>query len=242
MRKLFIIGGILIIIGIFYFVSNELFFLKTLFPEKIWIHRVNSIEKLKEVGNEFSGIELDVVWDGTNFDVNHPPAASIGLKLDEYLGTHDDSRNTVIWLDFKNLNSFNESNSLKKLDSIINQSSFTKKSIIVESPNPEFLKEFSRNGFKTSYYLPRNLNKLSKDSLDEVVNTLKNKVKDASINFLSFPIEDYEVVKKNFGNRDLLIWELSKPKGFKNKLRLYKALSDNKVKGILLPFKSNGDR
>ena len=64
--------------------SNRILFYG--YEHKIWAHRVNSIEKLKETISCFEGVELDVVYieDGDFFDVNHPPAESIGLSLDEY--------------------------------------------------------------------------------------------------------------------------------------------------------------
>lgn len=224
-----------------YFVSNRLFFLKTIYPEKVWIHRVNSIEKLKEVENEFSGIELDLVWEGNNFDVNHPPATSIGLNLDEYF-KQINSKNLKIWIDFKNLDSNNVLNSVNKLDSIIDQVNISKNYIIVESQQPQNLKEFSRKGYKTSYYLPGNLHRLAIDSLENTVVSIKDNLESEYLNFISFPIEDYETVKKYFSNENLLIWELSRPKGFQNKLRLYRALNDVKVNGVLMPFKSKADR
>jgi len=82
------------------FYSNGV--LKLVFNEKIWIHRVNSIEKLGEVQADFYGVELDVVFlDSLNeFDVNHPPAESINLSLFEYLSTIKENKKLHFWLDF----------------------------------------------------------------------------------------------------------------------------------------------
>jgi hypothetical protein len=58
---------------------------------KVWAHRVNSIEKLAQTGALYSGVELDLVFvdegEAAFFDVNHPPAPSIGLSLDAYLSS-----------------------------------------------------------------------------------------------------------------------------------------------------------
>ena len=61
--------------------------------DKIWAHRVNSTEKLESAIQYFNGVELDVFYDSnTNkFDVNHPPAKSIGLDFQTYLSNIETS-------------------------------------------------------------------------------------------------------------------------------------------------------
>src|SRR5690554_6067423 len=78
------------------------------YAEKIWAHRVNSLEKLASVQNKYTGVELDVVFDTlTNtFDVTHPPTPSIGLSLEQWLQTLDGDKG--VWIDFKNLTAANK--------------------------------------------------------------------------------------------------------------------------------------
>lgn len=238
-----LLGALVLIFGGLFFIGNNLVFLRLVYPEKIWIHRVNSVEKLKEVDSEFRGIELDIVWEKDDFDVNHPLAKSIGLSLEEYLYGFENTPNRFIWLDFKNLNKKNAFVSLDKLNSIVNHFSLSKSTIIIESTNTEYLKYFYNNGYKTSFYLPDKLNSLSQDNLQEVLGSIDNEMGNNFTDFISFPIEDYAIVKKKFPDKDLLLWDLSGSKGFKNKIRLHKALIDLKVKSILLPYKvKNGDR
>jgi heptose-I-phosphate ethanolaminephosphotransferase len=126
--------------------------------EKIWAHRVNSVGKLKRSEAVFSGVELDVVFnsdrDSGYFDVNHPPAESIGLHLDDYLSNADPPGSMTYWLDIKNLTDQNKAEVLKRLQLIMKRHDLREDQIIAESPNFEVLRYLSERGLFTSYYLP----------------------------------------------------------------------------------------
>jgi heptose-I-phosphate ethanolaminephosphotransferase len=125
---------------------------------KVWAHRVNSIKKLEESGATFSGVELDLVFveeDGASFfDVNHPPADSIGLSLDDYLASRREPGSLRYWLDVKNLSDANEEGALARLRWLVDHHGLSHDRLIVESPTFSSLGRFSGDGFRTSYYLP----------------------------------------------------------------------------------------
>ncbi|MGM0932669.1 MAG: hypothetical protein ACQEWD_04420 [Bacteroidota bacterium] len=240
-----------LVLGLFLFVlaflgyrfSTHQEVLLFLFPEKIWVHRVNSLEKLNEVTPKFGGVELDVVWEGADFDVNHPPASSIGLSLDEYLGALPKDKELGLWLDYKNLNSLNANISLEKLDLLVRDHNLNKKNIKVESKKPELLGLFRDRGYLTSYYLPQGLDHQDQSKATQTQTEIRELKENYPSDYLSSSLGEYIYVNKNFPNHNKLLWHLGGMESFKNKRRIYKALLDKNVELILLPYVSeNGDR
>ncbi|SFN33002.1 hypothetical protein [Salegentibacter flavus] len=218
--------------------------LRTLFPDKIWPHRVNSIGKLQESSEIFSGMELDVVWENGNFDVNHPPAESIQLYLDEYIKHIPISGHYGLWVDYKNLKAPWAEKSANYLDSLFSKVNLNKDRVYIESHFPQHLNPFLNKGFKISYYLPSGLNQIrQKDSLKKVLDRINLNLKDKPGLFISAPFADYNFMLEHFPERKKLLWHLGGLYGPRNKLNIYRALFDKNVEVVLLPFKSKvGDR
>lgn len=219
------------------------------FPEKIWVHRVNSIEKLKEVYSKFEGVELDVVFmkDKNVFDVNHPPARSINLSLLEYLSSVQIDSAKRFWLDFKNLTDSTMVSSYQKLDTICNIININKDQLVVESKNPEFLNIFHKNGYKTSYYLPGNLYALQDTALEKEIQTVKDLSSANETTFLSANLDHYHLLKEHFPDRKMLTWAYNYSEGFTlNPIKVfkkikpvyykYKVLSDENVAAVLFIY------
>lgn len=217
--------------------------IKNLFPEKVWAHRVNSLVKQKETIQSFKGIELDIMWMGNKFDVNHPPAKSINLSLADYFNAASNLKEFGIWLDYKNLNQNNSESSAFHLDSLLNVYEISKGNLYVETSAPAFLDPFIKKGFKTSYYLPSSLHKIAGDSVSKVVNVINEKIGRNKNIYISAPFSDYAFMKEHFPERNKLLWHLGGLYGPVNKFNFYEALLDKKVKVVLRPFKSKtGDR
>lgn len=192
------------------------------FSSKVWAHRVNSIEKFEETKKLYSGVELDIVYDSINnyFDVNHPPAQSIDLSLTRFLKTKKDYNNFGLWLDFKNLNKANNRITAEKLDSITNALNIDPHNVIVESTHPIYLEEFSKKGFKTSFYLPDNITELSENELQAHYNFMQSN----SIDFISSNVNDYYFMKDKFTNTKILTWIINAPPKTKNLYTLKRSL------------------
>ncbi len=241
--KRYIFATFLVVLVVFsYRFSTHPKVLLFFYPEKIWVHRVNSLEKLEEVKSKFSGVELDVVWEENHFDVNHPPAKSINLSLTEYL--YSVKRNDLgIWLDFKNLDSSNTLEALKKMDYLVKKFRLEKKNIIIESPEPKFLDLFKENGYLTSYYLPFGASSYENDELQKFVEKVRKKSTNYPTNYFSATLGEYVYIKDLFPEQKLLLWHLGGFETAKNKRRIYKALLDKNVKVVLLPYRSeSGNR
>jgi len=180
-----------------------------IYPHKIWIHRVNSIEKLHEVkSKKFNRFELDIVFieKTVSFDVNHPPVKSINLSLDNYLSSISPSKENKFWLDFKNLSETNKHKSLSKLKSICTKNKLKKSQLIIESTKPEHLTLFIENGFTTSYYLPWQLYKKSKKEISKEIKGIKKTVQKNITHYISFDMKDYHIVYKNFPDKKIITW------------------------------------
>ncbi|MBD3270928.1 MAG: sulfatase-like hydrolase/transferase, partial [Elusimicrobia bacterium] len=182
--------------------------------DKLWVHRVNSIGKLMEAAQKYSGVELDIVFvnkdDKPYFDVNHPPAPSINLHLDEYFKAAQDYPTLSFWLDCKNLNNDNHRQILNHLLKLIEKYNL-KKRIIFESSHYQYLNEFSQHGIYSSYYLPYlRLNAMNKKQKIQVASELTRNIQSSALNAISFPGYMTEFVKTyiypHVKHLDLMTW------------------------------------
>lgn len=219
-----------------------------LFKDKVWVHRVNSIQKLNEVKSHYSGIELDIVFEKKKhyFDVNHPPAPSIHLSLLDYFKAQTTHPDLKYWLDFKNLRAENKESALQHLDSIAHLLQLNKKNIIVESTRPQFLKKFQESGFLTSYYLPYNLHELNaKDLKKKMAGVVKN-LKSSETDYVSANYKHYDIMNDYFPKKKKLTWLTGAPvfeNKWKNRWFIYKMLWDENIEVVLFRVKSErGDR
>jgi len=210
-RKHILIVLISILFGFFtwiMFYSNGV--LKLMFNEKIWVHRVNSIEKLSEVQANFYGVELDVVFiDSLNiFDVNHPPAESINLSLENFLSSIKENKSLHFWLDFKNLSGQNQKNAVYRLNAICELLVLSRSNFIIESSSVLLLREFAEAGYQISYYLHwPGLYSLDSSGLQKELNDIKVNLSQLKFNvYLSSYYRDYDILKKNFPEYDIILW------------------------------------
>lgn len=222
-------------------------FFQYVFGSKIWVHRVNSIEKLEFIDDDFVGVELDVVYnnDLDVLDIYHPPEKSKNLFLKTYL--EKDNKRHKYWLDFKNFSKKDQDKVISKLNSLVKTFQLNKSNIIVESTNSKLLPKFSTHNYITSYYLPANLLRLNKDELKEKTKIIRDNIHNNPTNFVSANYRDYYIIKKEFPDKDIITWIIDDNPEIYSYSTLRKALSkfkyrfkvfsDKKVKVVLV--KSN---
>lgn len=250
-RKRILISFILAYVLLFVTVNKQNQIFRYLYAEKVWVHRVNSIEKLVEVSNLFKGVELDVVFLDTSgtFDVNHPPAKSIDLSLFTYLSSIKDASSHSFWLDFKNLTSANKTSSLKQLDSIRGTLNLKKQQFIIESRTPENLDVFIHNGYKTSYYLPGGLHQLSAKELEKTIKIIKQQLTIHKANYISADLDHYGIMKDHFSKQNMLTWPykydqevyynpITLFKSLKSVYYKYRVLSNEKIHVVLFTYEA----
>lgn len=217
--------------------------LQLLFKDKIWSHKTNSIQRLTEAKKTFAGVELDIVFEreNRNFDVNHPPDKSLGISLSEYFTSQQTNSDIKYWLDFKNLDADTDSLSLLILDSIVTLHHIPKSNVIVESGSPQYLKGFLKQGFKTSYYLPKNIREAKEPELSRIIETIKENGTSDNTSYISFEYREYPLLKEKFPNAKKIIW--FNVYGSMNKLSarllLFNLLMDDQVDVLLIPFDEN---
>lgn len=207
--------------------------------DKVWAHRVNSLEKLNAALGHFQGIELDLVYlsDLKTLDVGHPPAPSIGLTFEKYLNAIPKDDSPFLWLDIKNLTSENASEILNRIFFLLKQRQYPTEKLLIESQHPEALGLFNDAGFKTSYYLPVGLSIKPISELTSVIETIqlalsKNKKMGVSSSYI-----DYEIMTKYFPERQKYVWKID-GLTFANYSQTRKILKDTTVKVVLSKFRS----
>lgn len=236
---LFIAGGV-----VYYYHPYKLEHLGQ--TDKIWAHRVNSLEKLAHTQKKYTGLELDVVFDTvTNtFDVTHPPTPSIGLTLETWMQSLDPDKG--VWIDFKNLTAANKKASLERLLKIAAQNNLKNEQFIVESQHPQHLQDYTAAGFQTSYYLPSRLYALSEENLQERLWEINSRMQSHPTTYISTNIEDYNLIAAHFPEQEKLLWSLFTTYNkqlFSNYRLSRKALKDPKVNVLLVRVnRSTGHR
>ena len=178
------------------------------FESKLLCHRVNGIERLMEVKEHFAGFEIDLVFESTTktFDVNHPPAESVGLSLDRLIASIENPEDYYYWFDLKNLDSLNQNNAAIQMQEIVSKYNLNDK-VVIESPNINELKSFVELNFRTAFYLP-DLQNYSEDRMYSVIDSLIPLINTVRPSALSQQFDAYSLLKQQFPNCDLLTWDL----------------------------------
>lgn len=207
------------------------------YPDKVWVHRCNSIEKFDEMHDRYLSVEVDLIFQSDGyFDVTHDQENSIGLRLDRYFEKIEGETGHM-WLDVKNVSATNCNHAISVLDSLTSIHHIDKIRLIVESPDTAALSAFHKAGYYTSWYVvSENPANLSDNEIGNYIREMRRVVDSGSVSALSFPAWWYpEISKRLDRNIDLLTWKENSSQ-FKFFLipKNYKMLYDPQVKVILL--------
>ncbi|WP_304066919.1 hypothetical protein [Megamonas hypermegale] len=128
-------------------------------PEKMWLHRTDSVNKQKELADKYKlgGLEFDIIFykDSMAFENSHDKDDLSKYNLEEQFKTYKDlNYNEGIWLDFKNLNEDNKYEAKEVLDTLLRKYDISKDVVWLESSNWQSLDIFKQDGYRTSYYFP----------------------------------------------------------------------------------------
>jgi len=211
---------------------------------KVFAHRVNSLEKQREALKYFEGIEFDLNFDNKTgvLDVNHPPTKSIGLTFETYLEGIKLNEFPFLWLDIKKLDTTNSNAILLKLNSLFETRNYPKSKILIETQSPEVLPKFSSAGYKTSYYLKPKLYKKTPKDLKKEIEYIDSILAKQPESGISTNYEDYTILRRHFPKKTKYLWVLTSP--FKPQFKKVKTiLNDSTVAIVLTSFKAiNGNR
>jgi hypothetical protein len=176
---------------------------------KEWVKAVNTIELMKRVDQQSSGIECDIYIspDKKYFNVHHDNSMTEGVNLDSLLAVyHSRGLQASLWLDLKNLRDSNYTQALTELVRLRSKYSLAGK-LLVESNRVNFLKSFSDSGFYTSYYTALfNPYTISEDSQRYWVNHISDVLHKSSVNAISGSYYQYPFLHRFFPNYPILLW------------------------------------
>lgn len=179
------------------------------YPQKIWLHRCNSIEKLNEMADMYPNVEVDVVYRGDGvLDVTHDLDTTFNLDVEEFF-RHYASNEGRMWLDVKNLHGGNRDSVLAGLVSLTREYGVARERLIVESREWRQLEAFTRAGFYTSWYVPFGKpNRLDEREKEECIDAIEDVAGSGCVRAVSFPYWWYDEISDDMDAPvDLLTWK-----------------------------------
>jgi heptose-I-phosphate ethanolaminephosphotransferase len=206
------------------------------FPSKLWVHRVNTIERAQILLESFPGIEIDVIYDSSSgvFDVRHRDIPSIGLTLREYFEVIEQQYRPLYWIDIKNLNSRNELDQFKRLEWLDAEYDL-KNRLVVESPNASSLQRFTESGFNTSYYLPHfDVESATAEVIKDWVRAVKQAVSRTSVHAISADYTMYPLIEKYFNDADALLWASLRYDKASHRKKIEEIINKPRIKVLLV--------
>lgn len=209
--------------------------------DKIWLHRTNTIEKLREFEDEYRNFECDVLFlsDSADFRMGHDEPTDESLKrYIEFLGRNPDRE---LWLDLKNLTEENCDQAEAVLSRWLDETGAHKDQLIVESRNWKALQTFTQQGYYTSCYLDiPHIRDLSDEELDNKLDSVQEITDSGVVSAISFPASYYGILRDIDFSVDLLTWEHRRwawQLPFFSRSRAI--LKDNRVKVVLVKEKGH---
>jgi hypothetical protein len=172
--------------------------------DKIWAHRINSLEYLDQRVSEFRGIEVDIFYEPNRdaFTVKHD-LDSGGPDLEQFIDSVRSIKKVLFWFDYKNLNEDTE-NGVSKLASIVKDRNLQTQ-VIVESYYAKQLQQFAQR-IQTSYWVGSNPIPDSITERDQLYESEYKKLKNLKVEFLSSSFEMFEFLTHYFPEYHLNLW------------------------------------
>jgi hypothetical protein len=204
--------------------------------QRIWVHRVNSIERYEIVKDKFEGFESDIVYNAAahSFSVYHPPVPAEGDTLSlQQLFNHADLRQKHFWLDTRSVDSSNVKQALEAVGKLADSAS-VRSNCIFELYNINAARFFAENGYTVSFNVPESLLKesVTNHTLKDSLASLLGKVK-----YVSQDIVYLNMLKRLFPGKPIITWD-PRFSDFFNKSKIQWLLDDPQVAIILVNIKS----
>ncbi len=210
-------------------------------PSIFWLHRVNSPRKLKELGDKYKGLELDIIYHEkeNEFENSHDVMSLKEFPLIKTLNAYSElSYKPSLWFDFKNLTIKNAKFALKRLEIILKEYNIDKNNVWLEASDIQALSLFTKAGWKTSYYVPYyNLKSLTRAEIQKIKQEIQNISFSEKVKSISFDGQYYSFIKsiKLNPNISLLTWfHTLDINQFMQHSEYKKILSDDQIKVILI--------
>lgn len=169
--------------------------------QKLWVHRVNSMERLETVQDYFGGFETDLVFDraANTCRIVHPPAPAGPLTADAYFRWLQKAAGKKLWLDVKAV----DTNDVDAIVHYFRQSDslyVIRDRVIIESSVPALVNKLAIQGFIVSYLVP--YDQLSGQAPDRIEPLLP------VVRFVSQEDRQIPVLKKLYPGKRIITWAL----------------------------------
>ncbi|MDE3248429.1 MAG: hypothetical protein KGO82_07220, partial [Bacteroidota bacterium] len=200
---------------------------------KIWVHRVNSTERLKWVKRKFSGVEADIMFDSAAgcFWVCHPPEKS-ALRLEEYLQELQTEKPCSAWLDMRGVTSRNAARAVSILSELGKKADIRNR-LVYEVYDIDAANFIATNGFTTSFHVPATA------FADSAALTAFDRALAPAVEYVSQESSFVGKMKNGFRNRKIITWSIAFSNYF-DRRNLEGLLADPSIAVVLVNVKSRG--
>lgn len=162
------------------------------FLERLWIHRVNSAEKLSRLQSIKKNVEVDLIleMDSNNsiqILVGHDQSDPTNFPISKYFEVIKNNKQIKLWLDLKNINSNNFDHFITRFEQLLLIYNLDKTQFILESVDINIAKQFKTNGYQSSFYIwVDNVHNLSEKEKEKKLLQLFSVVEESKLTRLSF--------------------------------------------------------
>ena len=210
--------------------------------DRLWLHRCNSVEKIKEFESEYPNFECDVIFRSENyFDVTHDYDKSNGVVLeDDFKELKGNDRR--MWIDLKNLDENNCADALQEMERLVCTYNIARERLIIETRQWKALRDFTLKGYYTSCYIDiKAPGKMTEEERSQCLDSLRKVADSGYVRALSFYAAYYNFLDKNLMRPiDFLTWEHRRKKEFLPLFpRSRRMILDPQVKVILVKDKGH---
>lgn len=202
---------------------------------KIWAHRVNSVERYGLLKGKLAGTETDVTWRPSEkrFRVYHPPLEDKAITLDSFLQAVD-TQAGLLWLDTRETPVADTNAILVELDRL-NQAHRIKMNAVLELYDLALANYLAGKG----YWVALNIDPEKMRSYNQQQWLAFRDSMSAEIAFVSQEDLHVPFLKQHFPGKDIITWSISFNNYF-DRAELRQLVNDPRVKIVLVNIKSRG--
>lgn len=229
--------AIALILGVVVFNSNTILYHIQVYQlnnwdldkEKLWVHRVNSKERLEFLIQDFSGFEMDLEYNeqAAAIVVRHPPDTSTTYLLEDVF-TVSGAAEKKWWFDLKEIRPAYKLEMIHQLRALREQY-FPHTAFIMETADSSYLRSLKENKFTTSFNVSAARHTITS------IPALQQLVGEAD--YLSLDIVDNDWVRENLTHKTKLVWCLAL-KSWLHSDTFDALLKDSSIAAVLVNVKS----
>ena len=207
---------------------------------KVWKHRVNTKEELKDARKNFDGVEIDIFYVSEKNDifVGHSYADTVNhLLFSDLLSSLRKAKKLCYWLDFKYLNVENAEQAISALN-VIAERYKIKERIFIESWSQKALSVAKSNGFHTMLWVT-SLSYKKYETLDDTIsllNNIRSSINNLNPDAISCVSAMFPILCDSFPEQNIHFWDTPKKYTPENVESTKKICQNENVKIVLVDY------